>query len=173
MPDYPRLELEFKSDDVERIRHKAQAKVILAPSLGRFFVKVGAALERSAKIRTKVDTGRTRAATRFEVDKATVPAWGRLFNDMPNALWMEYGTGTQSDSPNKSGRRHWPPGAALDLWARRHGFASGFVVAKIIGMRGGLRPVRMFRGARDENQGRFGAWIVDLGREINDAWSKR
>ena len=48
---------------------------------------------------------------------------------------MEFGTGRMAGRET-----HWPPGAALDTWAKRHGMESGWQVARAIGMRGGVRP---------------------------------
>ena len=52
-------------------------------------------------------------------------------------------------------RPHWPPRAPIDLWARRHGMRSGFLVARAIAQRGTPgRPFltdplrRLFPGAR-------------------------
>lgn len=108
-----------------------------------------------------VDTGNLRASIAYEVSGVDgVPLWGAVGSNVEYAPYMEYGTGTLSDGPNASGARHWPPAAALDVWARRHGFKSGAQVAFVIGRRGGLRPRRFLRNAFERSQPRIAA-ILD------------
>ena len=56
-------------------------------------------------------------------------------------------------SPGGKGARHWPPSDALELWAKRHGFGEGggYLVARAIGLRGGLTPRRYLRGGLQES----------------------
>ena len=102
-----------------------------------------------AKMKAPVDTGRLRSSittlVRWEDGDHTLA--GYVGSNVDYAPAIEYGTGTQTDGEGGSGKRHWPPGGALDTWARRHGFSSGAAVARIIGMRGGLKPRRFLRGA--------------------------
>lgn len=101
-------------------------------------------VEREAKIRSPVDTGRLRASITPSVTQN--PLQGIIGSNVFYAPYQELGTG------RFAGRsRHWPPAAALETWARRHGIESGFVVARAIGMRGGLRPRRFLRGAVEAN----------------------
>lgn len=121
-----------------------------------------------------VDTGNLRASMRYEVGSVDgVPLWAAVGTNVEYAPYMEYGTGLLCDGPNPSGRRHWPPAAALDVWARRHGFESGAQVAVAIGRRGGLRPRRFLRNSFDRSQQRivrilreaFGGGVKQLARE--------
>ena len=60
---------------------------------------------------------------------------------------QEYGTGVfAGKSP------HWPPSGALDDWARRHGIPNGYLVARAIGLRGGLKPKGFFKQALEERE---------------------
>ena len=68
--------------------------------------------------------------------------------------WQEYGTGLLYDGPPpSSGKKHWPPAAALETWAKRNGIASGWLVARAIGRRGGLRPKKFLRNAWEQSKG--------------------
>jgi hypothetical protein len=64
------------------------------------------------------------------------------------APFQEFGTGVfAGKSP------HRPPSGALDGWASRHGIPNGYLVARAIGLRGGLRPVGFFKRALAEREG--------------------
>lgn len=100
-----------------------------------------------------VDTGRLRASITPQVETQGRTVKGIVGSNVVYAPYMELGTGVFA---GKSG--HWPPSAALNVWARRHGFPSGYVVARIIGLRGGLRPRRYLQQAFEQNE----RGIVDL-----------
>ncbi len=83
-------------------------------------------VQRSAKINAPVDTGRLRASitpTVKVVGEGNVQ--GIVGSNVEYAPYMELGTDP-----------HWPPPGALDVWARRHGIASGFIVARAISIKG-------------------------------------
>lgn len=61
--------------------------------------------------------------------------------------YMELGTGIPAGNP----KVHWPPAAALEVWANRHG-TTGFLVARAIGRRGGLKPRKFLQKAFDQNR---------------------
>lgn len=61
--------------------------------------------------------------------------------------YQEFGTGIYVGRAT-----HWPPGPALHDWALRHGFSSGYEVARIIGMRGGLRGKKYLERGVVENE---------------------
>ncbi len=100
-----------------------------------------------AKINAPVDTGRLRASIHNRVEDVSNGVIGRVGPNVFYGPYMEFGTGTQSDFPGRTGKHHWPPVSALQVWAGRHGFANGFIVARIIGRRGGLKPRRYLRRA--------------------------
>lgn len=95
--------------------------------------------------------------------------------------YMESGTGLMNDGgiPGGSGKRHWPPGHALDAWATRHGFESGAQVARIIGRRGGIPPSgarlrRPFlRTALKNQEERIRAVYDAAQREIQQNWDAK
>jgi hypothetical protein len=94
-----------------------------------------ARIVREAKKESPADTGRLRSSIDgyLEIGDATFDL--RVGSNVEYAPYMELGTGVfVGRSP------HFPPAAALDGWARRHGFSSGYIVALIIGRRGGLEP---------------------------------
>lgn len=116
-----------------------------------------------------MDTTHTRRTVTSERDDSEWPTWARFGSNDDRARWGEYGTGLLSEDPKSSHRRHWPPAHALDKWALKHGFASGFIVARIIGTRGGLKPRRMFRDANATITPKLGGWLATMAREIEDA----
>ena len=103
-------------------------------------------VQRSAKKRAPVDTGRLRASILPEVRKQVRAVQGVVGTNVSYGPYMETGTG-------KFGRggTHWPPTAALAVWAERHGM-SAFVAARAIGRRGGLIGRKYLQGAVDENR---------------------
>jgi phage gpG-like protein len=126
----------------------------------RFFV------ERGAKGRAPVWRGHLRRGITSERDQAAFPLWAAVGTNVPYARPMEFGTGTQSDDPAGGGGRHWPPGQALEPWARAHGGLSGYADAAAIGRRGGLRPRRYLRDAADEAEGKIGTWLSQMARDV-------
>lgn len=104
-------------------------------------------VERYAREGAPVDTGRLRASITHEVEHENGQIIGIVGSNVDYAPWMEEGTGTfTGHSP------HYPPGAALEVWARRHGFDSGYQVARAIGRRGGLAPRRFLAQAFEQHQ---------------------
>ena len=86
---------------------------------------------------------------------------------------MEFGTGLLSEDPKSRRQRHWPPAAALDLWAKRHGFASGAIVARIIGRRGGLKPRRFLRDAFESNRQRIADELSRIPRDVAEMLARK
>lgn len=106
-------------------------------------------VQRDARINAPVDTGRLRASLTPEVRTAQNDIQGVVGSNLKYAPYMEFGT------------RHtrMPPPSALDVWARRHGIPSGFLVARAILRRGGLRARRFLQKAIDSNKDRIVARI--------------
>lgn len=161
--------------EVVRIKGLAELKGklnigLIAGPLRTFLTRAAILVQSRARERAPVDTGRLRADIAFEVDGGTPPIWARVGNNVFYAPYVEYGTGTQTDGPGGGGR-HWPPAGALSGWAGRHGFGpgGGFIVARAIGRRGGLRPRRYLRDALDAAlsgiEGLFGALSRDIEAE--------
>jgi HK97 gp10 family phage protein len=137
-------------EDLQRAleRAPAEANAALRNAMQRSTYRVQA----EAQKRAPVDTGRLRASITTAVNQVPEGIEGRVGSAVFYAPYMEYGTGTRTDGTGGKGGRHWPPAAALNVWARRHGFGdaggyAGWVVAWKIGVRGGLKPRRYLRGA--------------------------
>jgi len=118
--------------------------------------------------------GGTRRSLTSERDQSTFPHWARVGSNLQTARWGEFGTGLLSEDPEASRKRHWPPAAALEPWARAHGFGpgGGFLVARAIGRRGGLAPRRFLRDAADASEKRIPGWLAQAGRDIEQAASE-
>lgn len=121
-----------------------------------------------ARRRAPVWRGRLRRSIKRQMDTAKFPLWARVFSDVPSAPFMEYGTGTRSDGPNARHRVHWPPARALNPWAQAHGFGprGGFLVARKIGMRGGLEPRHFFRDAERAADRKLNGWLATMAKEM-------
>lgn len=87
-----------------------------------------------------VDTGRTRASYTPEVRLQGNSVEGVVGSNLKTALWQETGT-----------RPHWPPIAALETWARRHG-TEAFLVARAIARRGTKARKPLTRAFEDNRQ---------------------
>lgn len=100
----------------------------------------------------------------YKTDKDFLPMWVKLgVFDNPKieaqAAAMEWGTGLLSEASDSKKTRHFPPPDALNDWAIAHGFENGWVVARSIYNKGGLKPRRMFRRALSN-------YKKSIGREI-------
>lgn len=155
---------------------------LYADAMRRFFQRATIYVQGEARKRAPVDRGQLRNSIITEVDDATPPLYGKvgvLHAPFGTPLGyaahaMEFGTGYRAEGPGASHRRHWPPAAALDLWASRHGFESGAVVAMIIGKYGGgLRPRRFLRGAFEDSLGAIRGYLAQVGDDIQRKWGSR
>lgn len=148
--------------------------------LGDFFKKVAITVQGKARENFPVDTGHGRNQIQYEVDDSNPPIFanvGFLNARESSPLWLkaraiEFGTARQGDPEVSHKGSHWPPGFALDIWARRHGKQSGRQVANIIGRRGGLVPRRPLRTALKDSIGDIKHFIDNLGNEIASRWGK-
>lgn len=121
--------------------------------LPRFADAVGEVTVRNAVSRSPVDTGYLRASLTYESESDGQNAVVVIGSNVKYAIYMEFGTGALTDWPGGGKGYHFPPPAALERWARRHGFGEngGFVVARAIARRGGLAPRRYLRTAIEES----------------------
>jgi hypothetical protein len=92
-----------------------------------------------------VDTGRLRASITPQVESRGKETIGIVGSNVRYALWVEEPT-----------RPHWPPLAALETWARRHG-TTAYIVARAIARRGTIGK-HFLQRAFDANRER----IIDL-----------
>lgn len=97
---------------------------------------------RSAKQNAPVDRGVTRASITPSVESRGNETVGVVGSNLMSALVMEVGA-----------RPHWPPLAALEVWARRHG-TTAFLVARAIARRG-IKARRYLQRALDDNTARI------------------
>lgn len=102
-----------------------------------------------AAVRAPADTGHLRSSITFELGKDMRSLTGVVGSPLTYAPYMEFGTGRLTDYPGGGKKSHYPPAAALDLWASRHGMGNkaGFIVARAIARRGGLAPRKFMRNA--------------------------
>lgn len=124
-------------------------------------------VERDAKIGAPVDMGILRASLTHELRVSGLgkqqALQGVVGSAKPQALWMEMGTGL----PAGHARVKFPPPSAFEVWARRHGFASGYIVARAIWKRGGLEPRRYLQKAFDKNRQAIISLIGDAVAKIS------
>ena len=99
-------------------------------------------VQRSARQNAPVDTGRLRASITPEIRATPVEVVGVVGSNVVYAPFVEMGT-----------RPHFPPTAALETWAARHGLVA-FLVARAISRRG-IRAVRFLQRAFEDNRGRI------------------
>lgn len=121
-------------------------------------------LTRSARMHAPVNTGRLRASIVPAVETMRNGVRGIVGSNVKYAPYMEFGTGTFVGRP-----RHQPPAAALERWAKLHGIASGYLVARSIGQRGGLQGRKYLTRAFDENKARV---VQMLGEAVGRITSK-
>ena len=112
-------------------------------------------VERDAKIFAPVDTGRLRASIASEIRVVQSGVRGKevqgvVGSNLTYSPFMELGTGIFVGRP-----RYFPPPEALEVWARRHGIPSGFIVARAIFMRGGLRGRKFLERGFNRNRSRI------------------
>lgn len=96
----------------------------------------------AARRNAPVDTGVLRASITPSVESRSGGTVGVVGSNLTYAPPMEYGT-----------RPFWPPLAALETWARRHG-TTAYVVARAIARRG-LRARKFLRRALSDNRDRI------------------
>ncbi len=137
----------------------------------------------NVKRKTPVDRGRLRSSIAWRVGEhwgsagRTAATYGEVGTRVSYAPYMEFGTGLLSDAPqddpDRTRARHWPPAAKLDLWAKRHKIkGGGRAVARMIGLRGGLRPRRFLRDGYTESLPFLQSSIGLLGMRIKTEWKK-
>lgn len=125
-----------------------------------------------------IDTGKTRQSLTSETDTAEFPQYARVGSNLMKTRWGEYGTGLLSEDPESSHKRHWPPSAALDKWAKKkkiqdkhnpERILTGKDIARIIGIRGGLAPRRFLRNAVRDTEPKIDRWVEEMARAIERA----
>jgi hypothetical protein len=150
---------------LEKLRERLEVAHLAGEPMRVFGSRAGITVQGEARKLAPVDTGVLRSSIGYQVDSAPVPLWAKVGTSVFYAPYQELGTGTLAEG-EVAGMRHQPPSEALDLWASRHGFASGREVARIIGRRGGLRPRRFLRGGLKASMRKIDGFVRQLAEEI-------
>lgn len=108
---------------------------------------------REARKHTPTDQGTTRASITPSVMVKGNTTVGVVGSKLKSALWVEKGT-----------RPHWPPIAALEPWARRHGTIA-FLVARAISKRG-MKGHHMLENALEDNRRRIIRFFEDYNQKV-------
>lgn len=145
-------------EGIDKIISKANKNKLFAQPLKKFFTNSAIDVQRTAKQNAVVDTGRLRSDIGYEIDGAAIPLYAAVGNTVFYAPFVEKGT-----------RPHFPPPQALDVWARRHGFVSGFVVARHIAMFGTQAHPYLVPGLED-NVGNINRHLVTAAGEMEGIW---
>jgi hypothetical protein len=158
-------------DDFDELKRRLQhPETWLGKPLRRFHQKATPKLQGMARENAPADRGQLEQSIATKISANPVPLWSKVGTNAKDARPQEYGTGLLSEAPDSLGKRHLPPPDALETWARRHGFESGYQVAMIIYKRGGLRPTRFLRDAFDEGDRYVERYLREAGREIERLW---
>lgn len=115
-------------------------------------------VDRDAKKNAPVDTGRLRASITPEVTTQGEIVKGVVGSNVKYAPYVELGT-----------RPHWPPLAALEVWARRH-HTSAFLVARAISIRGTPAVMylqKAFDANKDKIEKRIGQAVEAIVKQAN------
>lgn len=128
--------------------------------LRQFLTRSVVLLEGEVKKETPVDTGRLRASITHKVE----PFRAIVGTNVTYAPHVEFGT-----------KPHWPPLAAMQPWAQRHGFPAGrqgaFLVARAIARRG-TRARRMFQKGVAASRPRIMQMWRRVGGQIQARWRR-
>lgn len=176
MADETRVEFE----NLDEILAKLNPELYSEPARD-FFKRSAITVQGEARSRAMErwhDTGHTANSIMYEVDDSTPPRQalvGFINAREGSPLWFkaragEYGTGAVGDRAVSHVARHWPPGDALGVWAGRHGFSSGYAVARAIGLRGGIEPRRFLRDGLAASLAAINGFIARLCSDIGARW---
>lgn len=152
--------LTYQVKGFEELRAKLSDPMVINGPVRDFLEKSGRSVEARAKEKAPVDTGRLRASIGIEVGKLEV----KIGSPVSYAPYLEFGT-----------RPHFPPLAALQPWAVRHGFPAGaagaYLVARKIAARG-TEPQPYLIPALNESKGDIGEFLRDAASEIERRFGK-
>lgn len=111
-------------------------------------------LTRDARRNAPVDTGTLRSSIMPSVAVQHKEVIGIVGSNVEYAPFMELGT-----------KPHFPPPDALEVWARRHGFSSAYLVCRAISRRG-LKARKFLQKAMKTNARRIVNRINQAIKEI-------
>ena len=153
-------ELEYKFEGSEKLAKAFGDPDIVAGPVKDFLHKAALTVERRAKEKAPVDTGRLRASITAEYQRLSV----MIGPSVSYGVFVEYGT-----------RPHWPPLSALQPWARRHGFPTGargaFLVALAISRRG-TRAQPYMAPALEESKSDIDGLLTEMKTGIETRWHR-
>lgn len=164
--------LEFEWMGFEAIEKKLRVETLLHPPIRATLDAMGEKITYDAEGKAPAwDRFRIAASSFRRISKSgdTYELEFGFANEI--AVYLEYGTGTLAEGPGpKKGRRHYPPPAALDPWAKAHGWPNGWVLSRHIGDRGGLEPRYFLRDATEAEMARSDSHLDDLYQAIERIW---
>lgn len=106
-----------------------------------------------------VNTGRVRASITPEVKTQGAEVVGVVGSNVSYAPFVEFDT-----------KPHWPPLAALEVWAQRH-HTSAFLVARAISRRGTIGK-HFLQKAFDSNRGKIESYFQKAVKKITEDANK-
>lgn len=142
-------------EGLERLRAKLNSSRVDGP-VNRFLDRGAIFVQGAARRKAKVDTGRLRNSIGVETSGHRER---RVGPNVEHGPYVETGT-----------KPHFPPPAALDGWAKRHGFSSGYQVAKKIAATGTQAQPYM-RPAAEEGEGFVRTQVAVLAAEVEAAYA--
>ena len=157
----PEIRLEVQG--LRELQRKAIAAVraLEGPPLMEAIKRATLLVIAESKRLAPADTGILRASITPKVEVDGPKTRGIVGSNVVYAPYMELGTGTFVGKPP-----HFPPPSALEVWAERHGFSSGFVVALSIFKQGGLRPRKFLQRGLERNEYKIGELIKAAVKKI-------
>lgn len=102
---------------------------------------------------------------RGQQDSAKFPLWARVFTEVPEARWTEYGTGLLSEDPLSPRQRYFPPPERLREWAEDHGM-DPYDLAVGIHARGGTPPTHWMSDAERAADAKMSAQMGRFARRV-------
>lgn len=144
---------------------------LLGPPLRNFMTAVTLDAQAEVVKESPTDTGRMRQNYGTRIDPQAIPEYGQVVNNVHYTPFQDRGTGTFAGKA-----RHFPPAAALERWAYLHGIldsrgrGAGFIVARAIARRGGLRPKRFISTGWNRTLSKLDRFLQRMVSDIEKAW---
>lgn len=142
-------------EGLEQLRAKLTSSRVDGP-VNRFLDRGAIFIQGAGRRHAAVDTGRMRNSIGVETSGHRER---RVGPGAEHGLYVEKGTAP-----------HFPPPAALDGWARRHGFQSGYQAARAIS-RSGTKAQPFMGPAAEEGEGFVRAQVAVLAAEVESAYA--
>lgn len=143
-------------EGVEALRRALSDPELVAGPVRDFLQRSAFTVEARAKQAVPVDTGRLRASITTRVE----PLRAIVGSNLIYAAFVEFGT-----------RPHMPPVSALQPWARRHGFASPWPLARAIAARG-TRAQPYLLPAFNQSRTDIEGFLAQAARKIEEKWGR-